>query len=139
MNDTKTYIGETLNQISANRTLIAKKFTINEVLKPEVVHGLQTVDQVFEHYRPAFEFRFEDAAGFTHLEELKFKAVDDFSWSNINRQSLFLTREMAKKKMYLKLAGLLKTNQSLIKVFADANKRNALGAMVEAMIEDLKK
>ncbi|MCH5720980.1 hypothetical protein [Niabella hibiscisoli] len=98
MSDANAQAGETLNHISANRTLIAKKFTVGDVLKPEVVHGLQTVSQVFEHYRPALEFRFEDAGGFTHLEELKFKSVDDFSWSSINRHSHFLTRQTAKRR-----------------------------------------
>lgn len=139
MSDANGNLGETLNHISANRTLIARKLTVEEVLRPEVVHGLQTVEQVFNHYQPALHFRFEDTAGFTRSEELRFKTVDDFSCSGITRQSPFLTSQLAKKKVYLKLAGQLKTNQSLREVLTDVNKRKAFEAILKAMTEDLKK
>lgn len=139
MSDANGNLGETLNHISANRTLIARKLTLDEALKPEVVHGLQTVEQVFKHYQPTLHFRFEDSEGFTRSEELKFKTVDDFSCSSISRQSQFLTHQLEKKKIYLKLAGQLKTNQSLRDSLTDVNKRKAFEAMLKAMIEDLKK
>ncbi|HTG57393.1 MAG TPA: hypothetical protein VL943_14045, partial [Niabella sp.] len=112
---------------------------VEEVLRPEVVHGLQTVEQVFNYYRPRLHFRFEDAAGFTRSEELRFMAVDDFSCSSITGQSRFLTHQLEKKKIYLKLAGQLKTNQPLRDVLADKNKRKAFEAMLKAVMEDLKK
>ena len=139
MSDANGNLGETLNHISANRTLIAKKLTVEEVLRPEVVHGLQTVEQIFNHYQPTLHFRFEDAAGFTRSEELRFMAIEDFSCSSIIRQSPFLTHQLAKKRIYLKLAAQLKTNPSLREVLTDANKRNAFEAMLKAMTEDLKK
>lgn len=139
MSDTNGNVAETLNHISANRTLIAKKLTLEEALRPEVVHGLQTVEQVFNHYQPTLHFRFEDAEGLTRSEELKFKTVDDFSCSSITRQSRFLTHQLEKKKIYLKLAGQLKTNQSLRDTLNDVNKRKAFEAMLKAMMEDLKK
>jgi predicted component of type VI protein secretion system len=139
MSDANGNLSETLSLISANRTLIAKKMTGGEALKPEVVHGLQTVEQVFDHYKPAINFRFEDAAGFTRYEELKFKTLDDFSLSNIAGQSHFLTQQTAKKKFYLKLAAQLKTNQLLRDVLANADKRRVFEAMVKSMIKDIKK
>lgn len=139
MSDANGNLAETLNHISANRTLIAKKLTVDEVLKPEVVHGLQTVEQVFNHYQPILHFRFEDAGGLIRSEELRFKTVDDFSCSSITRQSRFLTCQLEKKKIYLKLAGQLKTNQPLRDILADKNKRKAFEAMLKTMMEDLKK
>lgn len=139
MSDANGNLGETLNHISANRTLIANKLTVEEVSRPEVVHGLQTVEQVFNHYQPTLHFRFEDAAGFTRSEELRFQTVDDFSCSSIIRQSPFLTRQLAKKRIYLKLAGQLKTNLSLREVLTDVNKRKDFEGVLRAMMEDLKK
>ncbi|MGE9312450.1 type VI secretion system contractile sheath small subunit [Niabella sp. CJ426] len=139
MSDTNGNLAETLNHISANRTLIAKKLTLEEALSPEVVHGLQTVEQVFNHYQPTLHFGFDDAEGLTRSEELKFKTVDDFSCSSITRQSPFLNHQLEKKKIYLKLAGQLKTNQPLRDVLADKNKRKAFEAMLKAIMEDLKK
>lgn len=139
MSETNGNTGETLHLISANRTLIAKKMTEGEVLKPEVVHGLQTVEQVIGHYRPAINFRFEDAAGFTRYEELHFKTLDDFRCSSITKQSDFLTQQAAKKQVYLKLAGQLKTNQLLREVLANTDKRKVFEAMVKEMINDIKK
>jgi predicted component of type VI protein secretion system len=139
MSDTNGNISETLNHISANRTLIAKKMTVDEVLKPEVVHGLKNVDQLFEHYKPVLNFRFEDAEGFTQLEELRFQSVDDFSCNNIVQQSDFLTRQVTKKNRYLKLAGQLKSNRSLREVLTDANKRKVFEVIVKEMMEELKK
>lgn len=139
MSDTNGNAGETLHHISANRTLIATKLTLGEVLKPEIEHGLQTVEQVFKRYQPTLHFRFEDPGGFNRSEELRFKTVDDFSCSSITRQSSFLTRQQAKKQIYLKLAGQLKTNQSLRNTLTDVNKRKAFEAMLKAMMGDLKK
>lgn len=139
MSDTNVNIGEALIHISANRTLIAKKLTAGEVVKPEVVHGLQTLDQVFEYYKPVLNFRFEDADGFTKSEELRFKTVEDFGLNNITRQSNFLNRQNTKKQIYLKLARQLKLSQSLKDMLADANKRKAFGTILKTMMDDLKK
>ncbi|WP_114789419.1 type VI secretion system contractile sheath small subunit [Niabella yanshanensis] len=139
MSDANGNLGETLNHISANRTLIAKKLTVEEVMKPEVVHGLQTIEQVFNYYQPRLHFRFEDPEGLARSEELRFKTIDDFSCSSITRQSRFLTHQLEKKKIYLKLARQLKTNQPLRDVLTDKNKRKAFETMLKAMMEDLKK
>ena len=46
-NEVKTDASEAFGDIPQNRTLIAEKLTKDTPVKPEVVHGLQTVEQVF--------------------------------------------------------------------------------------------
>lgn len=135
----KTHTGEALTDISANRTLIAKKFTTGEVMKPEVIHGLQTVEQVFNYYRPALNFRFGDPKGITWPEELKFSKLEDFALSSIIQQSDFLKRQVAKKQMCLKLAGRVKINQSLAQALTDVDKRRSFEKLIKTMMDDLRK
>ena len=51
-NEVKTDASEAFADIPQNRTLMAEKLTKDAPVKPEIVHGLQTVEQVFAHYKP---------------------------------------------------------------------------------------
>lgn len=62
-NEVKTDASEAFADIPQNRTLMAEKLTKDAPVKPEVVHGLQTIDDVFNHYKPELNLDFEDADG----------------------------------------------------------------------------
>ena len=67
-NEVKTDASEAFADIPQNRTLMAEKLTKDAPVKPEIVHGLQTVEQVFAHYKPDVSIDFEDAEGVTKKE-----------------------------------------------------------------------
>ena len=52
---------EAILEIAQNRTLIAQKLTGQTPIRPEIVEGLSTVEQVFEHFKPVVKVIFEDA------------------------------------------------------------------------------
>ena len=68
---------EAIANISSNRTLLVEKLT-SKPTKPEIVKGLKTIDEVFQHFNPNVEVEFESAEGAPVKEELKFKNLADF-------------------------------------------------------------
>jgi hypothetical protein len=46
---------EAFADIPQNRVLIAEKLTATPSMKPEIVEGLTTIEQVFEHFKPKAE------------------------------------------------------------------------------------
>ncbi len=45
-------VGEGFVEISPNKTLFIQKLTNDDPVTPEIVEGLQTVEQVFNHFKP---------------------------------------------------------------------------------------
>src|ERR1700753_2334395 len=88
--EVKTDASEAMVDIPQNRTLMAEKLTKDTPVKPEIVYGLQTTEQVFEHYKPTLNMDFHDVEGMTVRETLKFRNVGDFGIKGITGQSGFL-------------------------------------------------
>ena len=49
---------EAILEIAPNRTLIAQKLSAENPVKPELVEGLNTLDKVFEHFKPTIKVDF---------------------------------------------------------------------------------
>jgi hypothetical protein len=123
--------------IPQNRTLILEKLTKDAPNMPEVVHGLQTIQQVFEHYKPEVAVEFEDAQGFIKRETLTFKDIDDFELRRITEQSAFLKDNTARKEEYLRIIYQLNSNRELRAASTDPEARKALLDAINAMIAEL--
>lgn len=136
-NEVKTDASEAFADIPQNRTLMAEKLTKDAPVKPEVVHGLQTVEQVFEHFKPNLSVDFEDADGQTRKEELKFTNLGDFGTKGITAQSEFLKDNAAQKEEYLKIIKQLKSNKILKSALADPDSKTALLDAINGMIAEL--
>lgn len=98
-NEVKTDASEAFTDIPQNRTLMAEKLTKDAPVKPEVIHGLQTVEQVFEHYKPTLNVDFEDEAGRAMKETLRFGNLGDFGTKGITAQSEFLKENSGKRRI----------------------------------------
>lgn len=138
-NEVKTDASEAFADIPQNRTLIAEKLTKDTPVKPEVVHALQTVEQVFEHFKPTLNVDFEDQDGRTMKETLRFSDLGDFGTKGITAQSDFLRENAAKKDEYLKIIKQLKSNKILKAALANADAKQALLDAIHGMIADLDK
>src|SRR5262245_26234311 len=112
---------EAFADIPQNRVLLAEKLTANAPVKPEIVEGLTTVEQVFEHFKPNVEMSFETEEGATRREVLRFGNLGDFGVKGITAQSGFLSDLMMKKEQYQKIIKQLKTNKLLKQVLQDAD------------------
>ena len=137
-NEVQTDASEAFADIPQNRTLMAEKLTKDAPVKPEVVHGLQTVEQVFEHYKPEIGVDFTDADGSTRKETLSFTNLGDFGVKGITEQSEFLKDNQSQKDEYLKIMKQLKTNKILKAALTDADAKQALLDAINSMITELK-
>jgi len=130
---------EAIQQIPQNRTLLVEKLTDNQPIKPEVVKGLKTVEDVFEHYKPEVGVDFEDEDGVGKKETLKFNNLGDFGAKGITRQSKFLKDLNTEKDQYVKIIKQLKTNKILKAALTDADAKQALMESIRALITEIDK
>ncbi|MGB4843306.1 MAG: hypothetical protein WBP16_02445 [Ferruginibacter sp.] len=136
-NEVKTDASEAFADIPQNRTLMAEKLTKDAPVKPEIVHGLQTVEQVFEHYKPEVGIDFEDADGMTKKETLNFKNLGDFGVKGITEQSEFLKDNASQKEEYFKIIKQLKSNKILKSALSDPDAKKALLDAIQGMVAEL--
>lgn len=136
-NEVKTDASEAFADIPQNRTLMAEKLTKDAPVKPEIVHGLQTVEQVFEHYKPNVSIDFEDADGVTKKETLSFKNLGDFGVKGITEQSEFLKDKASQKEEYFRIIKQLKSNKILKTALADPDAKKALLDAIQGMVAEL--
>ena len=129
---------EAFQDIQSNRTLVAQKLTNKTPVKPEVVHGLTTVEEVFEHYKPSIDMSFESEEGLMAKETLNFKTLGDFGVKGITAQSAFLSDLNTKQDQYQKIIKQLKTNKLLKAALATPEgKENLMGAL-QALLAEIK-
>lgn len=136
-NEVKTDASEAFTDIPQNRTLMAEKLTKDTPVKPEVVHGLQTVEQVFAHFKPELSIDFEDAEGSSRKETLRFTNLGDFGTKGVTAQSEFLKDNAAQKEEYLKIIKQLKSNKILKSALSDPEAKQALLDAIKGMIVEL--
>ncbi|MCS3532776.1 hypothetical protein [Chryseobacterium sp. JUb7] len=128
---------EAIAEIPQNRTLIAHKLTADDPVKPELVEGLNTIDRVFEHFKPEFKVDFEDAEGAVKMENLRFKNLGDFGTKGITEQSNFLSGLETEKDQYQKIIKQLKTNKILKAALEDPDAKKALYDTLQSLINEL--
>ena len=137
-NEVKGDANEALTDIPQNRTLIAGKLTPNAPVKPEVVEGLRTIEDAFEHFEPKIKIPFEDKDGRTVNEELEFKNLGDFGKRGITQNSVFLKELEIESDQYKKMIKQLKTNKILKAALEDEGAKKSLVDTIDALIEEIK-
>ncbi len=137
-NEVKGDANEALTDIPQNRTLIAGKLTPNAPVKPEVVEGLRTIEDAFEHFEPKLKIPFEDKDGGTVNEELSFTNLGDFGKNGITNNSVFLKELEIESDQYKKMIKQLKTNKILKAALEDAEAKQSLVETIDALIQEIK-
>lgn len=128
---------EAFADIPRNRTLLVQKLTDKPAIKPEVLEGLTTIDDVFGHFKPQVSMEFETTEGVTKKEDLRFKGLSDFGLNGIINQSAFLQENKNQKDEYEKIIKQLKSNKVLRSVIADPEKKKAFLYAIHIMIKEL--
>src|SRR4051812_41487454 len=136
-NEVPSDANEAFVDIPQNRTFLVEKLTDIPAINAEVVGGLKTIDDVFEHFKPQVKMEFENIDGLTKIEELKFKNLGDFGVAGITRQSAFLQDHQTKKDEYQKIIKQLKSNKVLRAAVADSEKKAALLQAIQILIKEL--
>ena len=128
---------ESITDIPENRTLLIEKLTEEPALSPEVVEGLKTVQEVFEHYKPSVDIEFKGKDGQFVNEELAFSNLGDFGKDGLSRQSAFLKGLTAERDEYQKIIKHMKSNKVLRKLVEDPEQKQAFLKAVKALIKEL--
>jgi hypothetical protein len=136
-NEVQTDASEAFGEIPQNRTLMAEKLTNDPPVKPQVIHGLQTMDHVFAHFNPNVDVEFEDSEGVSRKESLRFGNIGDFGIKGLTAQSEFLTDNTAQADEYSKIIKQLKTNKILKSAISDPTAKAALLESIYSMISEL--
>jgi hypothetical protein len=136
-NEVQTDASEAFGEIPQNRTLMAEKLTNDPPVKPQVIHGLQTMDHVFAHFNPNVDVEFEDSEGVSRKESLRFGNLGDFGIKGLTAQSEFLTDNTAQADEYSKIIKQLKTNKILKSAISDPTAKAALLESIYSMIAEL--
>jgi len=128
---------EAIQEIPQNRTLLVEKLTQDQPIKPEVVMGLQTIEEVFDHYKPSLEVEFEDSEGVSKKENLDFNNLGDFGAKGITKQSGFLRDLSTDKDQYVKVVKQLKSNKVLKSALENPEAKQALLESIRALLSEI--
>jgi len=134
---TETDASEAFADIPQNRTLLAEKLTVDAPVKPVIVEGLSTIEDVFAHFKPTIEMDFETEEGGSKKESLSFKNLGDFGVKGITAQSSFLEDQTLKKEQYQKIIKQVKTNKQLKLALSNPDTKNSLLNALHALIKEL--
>ena len=136
-NEVKTDASEAFADIPQNRTLMMEKLTKDTPVKPQIVHGLQTIEQVFDQFKPAVEVEFADAEGQARKETLSFSNLGDFGVKGITEQSAFLRDVTTQQDQYQKIVKQLKTNKILKSALENPEAKQAMIDSIHSLIQEL--
>ena len=128
---------EAIQEIPQNRTLLVEKLTQDQPIKPEVVTGLKTIEEVFDHYNPSLEVEFEDSEGVSKKENLDFNNLGDFGAKGITKQSSFLGDLSTDKDQYVKVVKQLKSNKILKSALENPEAKQALLESIRALLSEI--
>ena len=128
---------EAIADIPQNRTLMIEKLTADAPIKPEIVEGLKTVEEVFQRFKPQVACDFQKEDGSTMNEKLNFSNLGDFGAKGITNQSNFLRDLQMEKDEYAKLIKQLKTNKLLKSVSENPDAKAAFIGALQALIQEI--
>ena len=129
-------VSEGMAEIAFNKTMFVQKLTADDPIRPEVVN-LQTVQQVFDHYKPNVDLEFTKDDGSTVSENLHFNNVGSFSVKNVVAQSKYLNKVNLEHDSYLKIMKQLKTNKALKLVVENPETKEAFINALRALASEL--
>jgi len=130
-------VGEGFVEISPNKTLFIQKLTSEDPIKPEIVEGLQTVEQVFEFFKPNCDVELEKEDGSTMKENFRFSGLGDFDVKNVTNQSAYLKSLSLENDAYLKIIKQLKSNKTLKNVIENPETKAAFINALKALANEL--
>lgn len=128
---------EAITEIPQNRTLMVEKLTGDPPVKPEIVEGLTSIDDVFSHFNPSIEVDFEDNEGVSKKEKLSFKGLSDFGVKGITAQSEFLKDLTSQQEQFFQIIKQLKSNKLLRKALENADTKEAMLNVLLSLIREI--
>jgi hypothetical protein len=135
--EVKTDAFEAFADIPQNRVLLAEKLTYDPPVKPDIIEGLTSIDDVFEQFKPKVDMTFETEDGAIRRETLHFKSLSDFGVKGIIAQSEYLGDVNMQQLQYQKIVKQLKTNKLLKQALANKETREHILKALQSLIQEL--
>jgi len=135
--EVKLDANEAILEIPQNKTLMVEKLTTNTPVKPEIITGLKTIDDVFDKFKPEIDVDYENADGSEQKETIKFTNLGDFGLKGITRQSNFLGELTTEKEQYAKIIKVLKNHKVLKLALSNPEAKAALLDAIQGLIKEL--
>ena len=136
-NEVNVDANESIADIPSNRTLLVQKLTDEAPVSPETVYGLQTVEDVFEHFSPSVNVEMQDDNGEEVLETMRFKNLGDFNADKLKENSDFLSKLDVEKEQNIKIARQLSSNKALLKALANPETRQAILDLLQSSLDEV--
>lgn len=137
-NEVNVDANESIADIPSNRTLLVQKLTDDAPVSPEAIYGLQTIEDVFEHFSPSVELEMQNENGEDVNEIMTFKNLGDFDAKNVKEHSDFLSKLDVEKEQNTKIARQLSSNKALLKALANPETRQAIIDLLESSLDEIK-
>ncbi len=126
-----------MQDIPNNRTLFVGDLSGKPATKPELNYELETLEDVFAHYKPEVKVEYEDEDGRSITETLEFRSVADFTKKAYVEKSSFLNTLQQSQKDHIEMARRLQNNKMLQKVLSDPQKKAAYLAAIKNLLNEL--
>ena len=136
-NEVNVDANESIADIPSNRTLLVQKLTDEAPVSRETVYGLQTVEDVFEHFSPSVNVEMQDDNGEDVLETMRFKNLGDFNADKLKENSAFLSKLDVEKEQNIKIARQLSSNKALLKALANPETRQAILDLLQSSLDEV--
>jgi hypothetical protein len=128
------------NALDVNKTLIITQLTPT-VNNPELFQDAKTIKDVFEHFEPEVEVKFNDENGMPVPEILKFREMKDFDVNNgkgqLVQNSNFLMNVKSNIEANTKMKKQIETNKRLRDVLNSTEDKESLKAALQTILDEL--
>lgn len=124
-----------------NRTLYVDRLSgyVPDTKEDRAVFSPKTLNDVFEHYRPAMEgLAVYDEDGDMRYEDFRFGKIEDFDDDNLIAQSETMTASHDKIDIYHDIMRHLERNRDLNRLLNDDEAKSALVDALRALRSEIK-
>ena len=136
-NEVKVDANEAIQEIQENKSLLVSKLTTEDVINPEIITGLKTVEDVFRHFSPSISITHETEDGTSLEENFAFKNLGDFTPKNLTQNSPFLQGLSNQQEQYNNITRQLRNNKVLANMLKDDTSKAAFVDTLKSVIKEL--
>lgn len=123
-----------------DKTLYIDQFTDLAPIKPGEIFQPETMEDVFEHYKPEKKgVQMHDQDGRPLTESFHFNAIKDFDDKQLIAQSRYLSQQKATMDSYKNIEQQMIKNKVLRRAFENEESRRNLVSALRALLAELEK
>lgn len=126
-----------LSPISLNKTLYVAKLSDDYSPTPEAVPGLESVEDVMEHFKPEVGVTLYDEEGAPNYETFQFRQMGDFSREGLVEQSEMMRGLDSKITDLRKMDMHLRSNKLLQNALLNPQAKQVVLEMLQQMIDEI--